>query len=112
MNTKKDIGRTRSSIAIEVAYRKKLMKLINDMQRSVRWFLGARYRANQDTIVVTDSATDDIVAELRKLFKSWSKKFNDAAKDINIWFIQQETRHAKSNVLRVLLFLDINVTNC
>lgn len=99
---KKDIGRINTSAAIKVAYEKKLMRLINDMHKSVKWFLTARYRENEDVIIATDSATNDIEDELKKLFKGWSKKFDDAAVDISVWFISQEIRHAKAGFKEVL----------
>lgn len=53
-------GRVRASAAIKEWYYKKLMSLIDEMNASVKWWLGARYKENEKEIIASD-------------IKSWSK---------------------------------------
>lgn len=53
-------GRVRASAALKQKYFKKLMGLIDEMNKSVTWWLGARYKENEKEIVAND-------------IKSWSK---------------------------------------
>lgn len=53
-------GRVRASAAIKQKYLKRLMAIIDDMNKSVMWWLGARYKKNEKEIVASD-------------IKNWSK---------------------------------------
>ncbi len=57
-------GRVRASAAIKEWYYKKLMSLIDEMNASVKWWLGARYKENEKEIIASD-------------IKSWSKAERD-----------------------------------
>ena len=53
-------GRVRASAAVKQKYFKRLMSIIDEMNNSVNWWLGARYKENEKEIVAND-------------IKSWSK---------------------------------------
>ncbi len=95
-------ARTRASVALEKEYKKKLMRLINDMNKSATWWLTARYRQNLGAIVASDSASGELDAELKKLFRQWGKKYDTMASDIANWFIKSNMKHADSNLKALL----------
>lgn len=53
-------GRVRASAAVKQKYFKRLMSIIDEMNNSVNWWLGARYKENEKEIIASD-------------IKSWSK---------------------------------------
>lgn len=103
--------RTRASIALQNEYKKKLMKLIADMTKSVNWWLIARYRQNLGEIIATDSASSELEAELRKLFKQWGKKYDHMAHDISSWFTNASRKHTDRNLKSILKDYGFTVNN-
>ena len=77
----------RPPIAIQRAYNKKLKAFIKEMDRSLFWWLRARYRqVDNQLIQVQDSAFSDLVKELRRLEREWLKKSNAFATETANWF--------------------------
>lgn len=95
-------GRVRASAAIKEWYYKKLMGLIDEMNASVKWWLGARYKENEKEIVAQDSASSDIEDELKKLMRRWRKRFDEASKDIAKDFVKKSTAHNTNNLKSLL----------
>lgn len=111
----KIMGRIRASAALKKAYYRKLMKLIGDMDASVKWWLEAEYRKQEAEIInpsvsvadidilAADSATGEINAALQTLFSRWSKNFDKAARDIAAWFVQESGKHSNRNLQKILI---------
>lgn len=95
-------GRVRASAALRQKYFKKLMNIIDEMNKSVMWWLGARYKKNEKEIVAQDSAANDIEKELKDLMKQWSKRFDEAAEDIAKDFVKSATSHSTNNLKALL----------
>ena len=95
-------GRVRASAAVKQKYFKRLMSIIDEMNNSVNWWLGARYKENEKEIVAQDSAANDIEKELKDLMKRWSKRFDEAAKDIAKDFVKSATNHSTNNLKALL----------
>lgn len=96
-------GRIRASAALKKAYYRKLMKLIDGMNASVKWWLEAEYKRRESEIVATDSAAGNINDALNNLFKLWSKKFDTAAEDIAAWFTDEASKHSNRNLQKILI---------
>lgn len=95
-------GRVRASAAVKQKYFKRLMSIIDEMNNSVNWWLGARYKENEKEIVASDSAASDIEKELKDLMKRWSKRFDEAAKDIAKDFVKSAVNHSTNNLKALL----------
>lgn len=95
-------GRVRASAAIKEWYYKKLMGLIDEMNASVKWWLSAVYRKNEEVITASDSASSDIEDELKKLMNRWHKRFDDVSKDIAKDFVKKTTAHSTNNLKALL----------
>lgn len=95
-------GRVRASAAVKQKYFKRLMSIIDEMNNSVNWWLGARYKENEKEIVAQDSAANDIEKELKDLMKRWSKRFDEAAKDIAKDFVKSAVNHSTNNLKALL----------
>ena len=75
----------RPPVAIEREYHRKLKAMLQEMDRSLYWWLRAEYRKAEPEIV-GDSAMTDLRTKLKKLVREWMKKFSDKAKEIATWF--------------------------
>lgn len=95
-------GRVRASAAVKQKYFKRLMSLIDEMNASVMWHLGAEYRRNEDVITASDSASSNIEDTLKELIKKWSKRFDEAAEDIAKDFVKSAVNHSTNNLKALL----------
>lgn len=80
----------RPNVGVEMAFRKRLNALIDEMNASVKYWLLAAYKANEPKIVAA-VAMDAVPAnELRdamaKLSKQWLYRFNEAAAKLAEYF--------------------------
>lgn len=69
---------------LEAWYRKRLQAEIEAMNKSVRWWLGAAYRAQEPRIdLANDAAPADVLDKvLASLRKKWGKRFDDLGEEI------------------------------
>jgi uncharacterized protein with gpF-like domain len=93
------------NVGIEIAYQKKLDALIEEMNRSVTWWVTAAYRANQpemaqDANIDAKTAAQEIAKAIkatgspakvlenvmRKLSNIWQKRFDDGAVEMAKYF--------------------------
>lgn len=87
----------RPPVAIEREYHKKLKALLQEMDRSLYWWLRAKYRA-AEPVIVGDSAMDDIYKELSRLNKEWAKKFRTKSLDVAKWFATEVQKYTTNNL--------------
>lgn len=76
----------RSNAGIEAQYRKRLNALIDDMHRSIVYWLSAEYRAQEPRIAQDDSPADALRALMRRMAKQWQKNFDQGAEKLGAWF--------------------------
>ena len=95
-------GRVRASAAVKQKYFKRLMSIIDEMNNSVNWWLGARYKENEKEIVASDSAASNIEKELKDLMKRWSKGFEEGAGDIAKDFVESGVGQSTINLKALL----------
>jgi uncharacterized protein with gpF-like domain len=77
------------NVGIEVAYRRRLDALIEDMHRSLTYWLRAAYRANPPEVaeLAADvSPATAIRAMLSRLTRRWRQRFATAADELARWF--------------------------
>ncbi len=68
-----------SNAGIEAAYRKRLDRLIDEMQRSLVYWLTAAYRRNVPEIAQDESPAMALTKMMRRLAKQWQRRFDEAA---------------------------------
>lgn len=94
------------SYAVEVAYRKKLSKLVDDMHTSTVYWLKACYRANEPAIV--SLAMDDILPTnalkraIARLRKRWLAAFEEAAPLLAKYFATAANRRSDDVLAKIL----------
>lgn len=101
----KTLRPVRANIGIEVAFRRKLLALIDEMNASVLYWLKASYRANEPKIV--SLAQDDLPAEamrraIRALSKQWLKRFGDGAERLAEYFATAASKRSDAALAKIL----------
>ncbi len=86
--------------ATEKYYNKRLQELVSAMERSVVWWLRAKYRAEESQIVTTatDSATDELQKEFRRLLHQWERKFRDESDGLATRFVRRVRNYSARNL--------------
>lgn len=87
---------------IEMEYRRRLMRLISDMQHSVTYWLSARYKQNQPRIAQDATPASVLQAEMDKLGKQWLKNFDEGAEKLSAWFAQKTKNYADGTLALIL----------
>ena len=82
---------------IEKEYEKRLKKAVREMEHSVVYWLRAKYRANESRIV-GDSATDDLLKAFRKLLHQWERNFRELAETLPRWFVSKIRGYVAGNL--------------
>ena len=76
----------RPSAAIEAEYRRKLLKLITEMQRSVIYWTSATYRQNEPRIAQDELPAIILGRRVRDLSRRWRSRFDDLAQELARFF--------------------------
>ena len=79
----------RPNVGTAAEYRRRLDALIEEMHRSLAWWLGAAYKQHQPEIsqLAQDaSPARELLAVLAKLKRRWLGKFDELAPDLARWF--------------------------
>ena len=99
----------RSNAGIEAEYRRKLRRLIEDMHKSVDFWVQATYRANPPRMALDEAPAKELEREIRRLSKRWLKDFNDAAPKLARWFALKNSRRSETALMKILKDAGITV---
>lgn len=75
----------RPNAGIQAEYRKKLLSLLAELDRSVVYWLRASYRKNPPAMAMDDSAFE-LEKEMQRLSTTWMEKVNSAGVRMAKWF--------------------------
>lgn len=92
----------RGNKGIEMAYRRKLKRLIAEMQASITYWLKAAYRANTPELAQDESPATALRKAMRKLSRRWQANFDQGATDLASWFAQETKDYADGSLQRIL----------
>jgi len=84
--------------AVQKEYEKRLKKAIREMEKSVIYWLSAKYKANEDLIV--DSAVDNLLKEFRRLLRQWTRNFNELCETLPRWFVSKIRGYVTNNLIQ------------
>jgi uncharacterized protein with gpF-like domain len=91
---------------IEAEYRKRLEALIDAMNKSIKWWVLAAYRADlPDTtnlLAQDDSSAVRLAAVMNKLSRYWNRKFKIAAKELAKYYSKKITKRADDTLEKIL----------
>lgn len=72
---------------VEAAYRKRLQRLVAEMNASLQWFIKAAYKRNEPLILAEDEDPTDALRKAMKLLADrWRRRFDDSAEDFAAYF--------------------------
>lgn len=82
------IAPVRASAPLGIKYRAKLDALIGEMQRSLTYWLTAKYRANPPAIATDALPATELRRLMRRLSRQWQRRFDEAAPELAAYFAQ------------------------
>jgi uncharacterized protein with gpF-like domain len=87
---------------IEAAYRAKLDALIDEMQRSLVYWLKARYRANPPEMAQDASPAADLRKAMKELSRQWERRFYEAAPELAEFFAESVHTRTSAQLRQIL----------
>ncbi|CAB3715060.1 phage head morphogenesis protein [Achromobacter marplatensis] len=91
-----------ANLGIEAAYRKRLDRLIDEMQRSVVYWLTAAYRRNVPEIAQDESPAMVLTKMMRRLAKQWQRRFDEASQPVASEFAESSMSTADLSLRNAL----------
>lgn len=82
--------------AIEKEYEKRLKKAVREMEKSCVYWLRAKWKQNES--LIQDSATDNLLKELRRLLRQWQRNFDELAETLPVWFVNKIRGYVAGNL--------------
>lgn len=101
----KTLSPVRPSAAIEIAYRRRLDALLDEMHRSLVYWLSARYRVNEPEIAKLaqdDSPAVNLRNAFRRLARRWTKRFDTLSDDLGRYFAQETAKRSTAALQSML----------
>ena len=98
----KSLHAVRPNVGVEMAYRRKLRALIEEMARSYQRHVAAQYRASEPRMAQDETPAAELERLLRRLGNQWRKRFDETAKEAASRFARQSAG-ASDAVLRRML---------
>lgn len=92
----------RPNVGLEAIYRRRLHRLLEDMNCSVIHWIGARYGQHEDAIALDASPVAELRAEIRRLARRWQKRFNELAPKLARYFILSASRRTDGQLKKLL----------
>lgn len=92
----------RPNLGIEIAYRKRLDALIEEMHASVLYWLRAAYRKQEPRIAIDETPADALRRSIRNLSKRWLRKFDDMAGKLAEHFAQSVEKRSSGALKKIL----------
>lgn len=83
---------------VEIAYRKALDKLVDEMAHSIEYWIEAAYKANPPSIAQDALPSKELAKRLNEVGKRWIKRFDDMAATIAERFIQSGKKATDSSM--------------
>jgi len=111
--TRKQLGKgdkvlpsVKPNLGLQAAYRKKIEALIDEMHRSVLYWIKAAYRANEPEIMAEDAKRKTpaslLQKELEKLRTRWVQKFDTGAEELGRFFAEQANKRSDAVMKKIL----------
>lgn len=94
---------------IAADYRRRLDRLIAEMQRSYVYWLRARYRENEPRIAMDATPARDLERELTDLGAQWQERFYSAAPKMARWFAKSTERRSGDAMRKILKDAGVSV---
>jgi len=79
---------------IEAEYRRRLVAMIQEMDRSIAYWLKAAYRKNAPELAQDELPVETLRRAIRALTRRWTARFNDLSADLASYFAQSVSQRS------------------
>lgn len=91
------------NVGITVDYRRRLLKLVDQMQASVDYWLTAAYKANEPAIMAMDAVPAAALQRaVRRMTKQWQRRFNEGADELASYFAKSVRNRNDRQLMSIL----------
>lgn len=90
------------NVGVRQWYRKKLIRLIDQMHASVCYWVTAAWKANEPVMAQDEPPAAALARVLRALSRRWNKNFNQAAQDLAKYFAEDIDKRSVSALKHIL----------
>jgi SPP1 gp7 family putative phage head morphogenesis protein len=97
-----ELAPIRASAAIRSAYQKRLEAAVAEMDRSVNYWIEARYRRELPRIAMDATPARELRAALRKLGRRWLGKFDTLSVELADYFARTTAQRVDGELARML----------
>jgi len=87
---------------LEAHFRRKLLKWVDAMNKSVQFWLKQTYRTNPPRIAQDESPADALRRTIKKLGKRWQKQFDQLAPELADYFAQAMKDRSDAQLMAIL----------
>lgn len=81
-----ELGRAIPNAGVQAGYRKRLDAMVDDMDRSLGYWLSSAYRNSGVAVAMDATPANEMRAAMRKMAQRWQKRFDQGAKELAAWF--------------------------
>lgn len=86
---------------IKLSYEKKLIQLVEEMNKSISYWVKVAYKNNPPEFA-QDISANDIQKYLRGVFRRWQRRFNEAAPELAKYFAQNVADRTETDLKNIL----------
>jgi len=90
------------NVGTEAIFRKRLDDLIEEMNNSIKYWIGATFKANADEIAMDELPSAALQRMIRKLARQWEKRFNDGAPRLAEYYTKAQHLRSKKQLEKIL----------
>ena len=100
----------RPNEGLQAEYRRQLMKLIDEMHKSIEYWLKAAYKRETPEMAQDASPAVELQMMMRRLARRWNKRFAEAAKELAAYFAQAAADRSDVQLKAILRKAGISVS--
>jgi SPP1 gp7 family putative phage head morphogenesis protein len=90
------------NVGVEMEYRRRLIRMIEQMHNSVMYWVESRYRNNEPSISMDATPAVQLRLTINKLKKQWLARFNQASRDLAEFFAQDVSDRSDAQLKAIL----------
>jgi uncharacterized protein with gpF-like domain len=113
MPAKKRLAPVRPLPQLEAEYRRRLLRLIDQMERSLLYWLRAAHRKVEPEVATLMAADDSpamiLRTEMRRLVRRWQRTFDDASGELATYFVVSAAKRSDAALGSILRRAGISV---
>jgi SPP1 gp7 family putative phage head morphogenesis protein len=102
VNKPRTIAAVQPNAGIRAAYRKKLLRLVDEMIVSYEHWLLASYRRNPPAMAQDATPSKELERALKQLARRWEKNFTEMAWKMGGWFAQSIEKRSRAALMTMM----------